>query len=101
MKIEESGAGVTVHLPHEFTFKQYREFRACYQGRAPGVAYEIDFRQVKQMDTSALGMLLLLRSHCGENQACIRLVHCNPAVRELLRVVMLDTLFCVADSVAA
>ncbi|MBF0284336.1 MAG: STAS domain-containing protein [Magnetococcales bacterium] len=91
--VEEHGQRVTLRLPKQFNFKIQREFQECYRQRPPGRAYEIDFRPVSDMDSSALGMLLLLRSHCGGDKADIRLIHCSPGIKSLLESVKFDALF--------
>jgi anti-anti-sigma regulatory factor len=45
------------------------------------------------MDSSALGMLLLLREHAGGDRSEIRIVNANTALRGTLRVAGFDKLF--------
>ncbi|MBF0135173.1 MAG: STAS domain-containing protein [Magnetococcus sp. DMHC-1] len=91
--IEENSGLVTLRLPAEFNYKSHREFRECYAHRSPKQAYVIDFSNVIKFDSSALGMLLLLRSHCGENKANIHLINCNPHVRRVLEVARFNDFF--------
>jgi len=45
------------------------------------------------MDSSALGMLLLLREHAGADRADIRIVNASGELRGTLRVAGFDKLF--------
>jgi anti-anti-sigma factor len=53
----------------------------------------IDLGDVDSMDSSALGMLLLLREHAGGDRSEIRIVNANTALRGTLRVAGFDKLF--------
>ena len=46
------------------------------------------------MDSSALGMLLLLREHAGGDRASIKIVHCQPEVKKILTIANFHPLFC-------
>ncbi|MBF0462564.1 MAG: STAS domain-containing protein [Magnetococcales bacterium] len=87
---------VTVHLPAEFNFRMHQAFRECYCHRDPGQAYEIDFQDVTTFDSSALGMLLLMRSHCGDDKADIILTNCSPRIKKILAMAMFGDYFSIA-----
>ncbi|MBF0416311.1 MAG: STAS domain-containing protein [Magnetococcales bacterium] len=82
--LSESDGWVTLQLPAEFDFKMHKELRACYCNRPPEQRYRIDFKEVTRIDSSTLGMLLLMRSYCGDDRARIQLINCNPKVKGLL-----------------
>jgi anti-anti-sigma factor len=48
---------------------------------------------VNFLDSSALGMLLLLRDHAGGEHARIRLVNCSSDVRKILTISNFSKLF--------
>ena len=52
----------------------------------------IDLEGVTSMDSSALGMLLLLREHAGGDDADIRILNAGTDLRNTLRVAGLDRL---------
>jgi anti-anti-sigma factor len=84
---------LTLQLGERFDFSIHREFHdACLRD---GVArsYVIDFSEVSSMDSSALGMLLLLREHAGADKADIRIVNAGTDLRGTLRVAGFDKLF--------
>ncbi|MBF0127939.1 MAG: STAS domain-containing protein [Magnetococcales bacterium] len=88
-----SHSTVSVRLPTEFNFKMHREFRDLYVHRSPRISYEIDFQGVTHFDSSALGMLLLMRNHCGDDQANISLINCNPRIMLILKTATFDNYF--------
>ncbi|CAK0738112.1 HptB-dependent secretion and biofilm anti anti-sigma factor [Gammaproteobacteria bacterium] len=93
--VEETDRGVKLRLPAEVDYKLQQEFRKCYRDRpaGPGVSYEIDFQAVISIDSSALGMLLLLRSHCGDDDSDIHLINCNPTIKRVFKIARFNTMF--------
>ena len=55
--------------------------------------YVVDLKGATHLDSSALGMLLLLRDHAGGESAQVSLVHCNPDVRKVLAISNFEQLF--------
>ncbi|MCY1442851.1 STAS-domain containing protein [compost metagenome] len=55
--------------------------------------YVVDLKGATYLDSSALGMLLLLRDHAGGDQAQISLIHCNADVRKILSISNFQQLF--------
>lgn len=92
---EESDGGrtVTIKLPNEFDFRAHKEFRATHQDPKPDSQYIIDFAQTEHMDSSALGMLLLMREELGNDKARVRLVNCRPNIKSLLEMASFHQLF--------
>ncbi|MGP1667011.1 MAG: STAS domain-containing protein [Rhodanobacter sp.] len=77
-----------------FDFSVHREFHdACLGEGAAARSYVIDLGEVASMDSSALGMLLLLREHAGADRADIRIVNAGSELRGTLRVAGFDKLF--------
>lgn len=93
IEIEELSGRVVVTLPEEFSYRMYREFRDIYQHRKPGVQYDIDFNLVKIIDSSALGMLLLMYEFCKGHDSRIRLLRCSSRIAGVLVYSSIDTLF--------
>ncbi|MBF0418287.1 MAG: STAS domain-containing protein [Magnetococcales bacterium] len=93
IEISENGKQVTVRLPEEFTYRIYREFRNVYVNRSDDIIYTIDFVRVISMDSSALGMLLLMHEHCKSNRSRIRLVNCSSRVAGMLSYSSVGSMF--------
>jgi len=84
---------LTLQLGERFDFTVHRDFHdACLGGR-PARSYVIDLGEVNRMDSSALGMLLLLREHAGGERSEIRIVNADSELRGTLRVAGFDKLF--------
>nr|WP_082306443.1 STAS domain-containing protein [Mizugakiibacter sediminis] len=78
---------LTIRVQERFDFSVHKQFRDAYlKLPAPARSYVIDLAGTEEMDSSALGMLLLLREHAGGDRAEIRVVNASPAVRNILRI---------------
>ena len=90
----DANAGqVTIQIDGRFDYTTNKAFREAYQDHEPGVQYEIDASKMEFMDSSALGMLLLLREHVGDPERKVRIVNCQDSVRETLKLANFDRLF--------
>lgn len=94
MTVSASGDRVTIAVVGKFDFQLYDEFRASYSETAGiGVTYQVDLSAIECLDSSALGMLLLLREHAGGNASNIQITHASPEVRRILDVANFSKLF--------
>ena len=85
---------ITLQLGERFDFSIHRDFHdACLASGRVAHTYLIDLAEVTHMDSSALGMLLLLREHAGAERADIRIVNAGAELRGTLRVAGFDKLF--------
>jgi anti-anti-sigma factor len=88
------GKVITIDISGRFDFSVHQEFRQIYESaHSPGRQYIIDLRQTEYVDSSALGMLLLLREHAGGDRANVQLLHCRPEVKKILTIANFDQLF--------
>ncbi len=85
IRIIENGNNVKLLLPKEFNFNSHGEFRDLYCHRPRGTFYEIDFKNVVKFDSAAMGILLLLRSYCGDDRTKISLVNCSDEILKQLQ----------------
>jgi len=94
MTVSASGDRVTIAVVGKFDFQLYDEFRASYSETAGiGVTYQVDLSAIECLDSSALGMLLLLREHAGGIASNIQIIHTSPEVRRILDVANFSKLF--------
>lgn len=92
--VSEDGARVTIAVAGKFDFQLYDEFRASYADTAgSGVEYIVDLSDTEYLDSSALGMLLLLREHAGGETSNIEITQASPEVRKILDVANFGKLF--------
>lgn len=89
-----SGKTLLVKLPSTFDIGIHKEFRALQTDLEPSVMdFAIDFTGTEHMDSSALGMLLLLRDELSTGSNNIALINCTDNIKELLTLARFDTLF--------
>ena len=94
MTLSEDGDQVTIAVVGKFDFQLYDEFRASYANTAGmGVTYIVDLSDTDYLDSSALGMLLLLREHAGGESSDIRVTQASVEVRKILDVANFAKLF--------
>ncbi|MBI5461669.1 MAG: STAS domain-containing protein [Gammaproteobacteria bacterium] len=95
--VSSQGDTRTLTVQGRFDFKMHRMFREMYEGAPPEIGrYVIDLNKTVYMDSSALGMLLLLREHVGGEPQRVRIVNCNAEIRKILEVARFDMLFEIA-----
>jgi len=88
------GSQLTIKIGGRFDFSAHQTFRQAYESAAPGVThFVIDMADATYLDSSALGMLLLLRDHAGGDSAAIRIINCNPDVHKILTISNFGQLF--------
>ena len=92
--IDEQKAQVTIAIEGRFDFAQHKAFRDAYRDVDPkAMTFIVDLFDASYLDSSALGMLLLLREHAGGDRADIRIVNAGSALRGTLKVAGFDKLF--------
>ena len=91
---QAQGSELRIHVEGRFDFGSHEEFRAAYQQHpVEFVRYQVEMRKTTYLDSSALGMLLLLREHAGGETAEICLANCNADVRRILNISNFEQLF--------
>ncbi len=86
---------VHIVLGPQLTFDQYQEFRKAYEGRAKTSKFIVDFTRTTYIDSSALGMLLVLREYVDNDRTRVELLHVGPDVLRILKMACFDQLFTV------
>ena len=85
---------VTIMVGGHFDFSVHKPFREAYRNTdGNNLRYVIDLRDINYIDSSALGMLLVLREHAGGDAARVRIINTAPAVNEILTIANFPTLF--------
>ena len=87
---------ITVHVKGRFNFEAHSQFRAAYQNEASGdkpKRFILDLAGTDYIDSSALGMLLLLREEAGGNDADIQICNARPEIRKILETANFQRLF--------
>ena len=87
-----AGDQVTIAISGRFDFNSHQEFREAVENVAKDCNCIVDLEATTYLDSSALGMLLLLRD--GGRQ--VRIVGCSEEVRRVLEIANFHRLFEVA-----
>lgn len=92
--MEDGGRAITIKVSGRFDFSVHPAFRDAYEHLTATVEhYRVDLSDASYLDSSALGMLLLLRDHAGGDSASVEILKCNPDVRKILTISNFDQLF--------
>ena len=93
-QVSPDGGELTIAISGRFDFSLHQEFRDSYaQLESAPHRYRIDLAEADYLDSSALGMLLILRDHAGGDQAEVEIVNCNGDVRKILTISNFEQLF--------
>lgn len=89
------GKEAVVSISGRFDFSAHGEFRQVLDGLGAVrfSKYTVDMGAVDDMDSAALGMLLLLRDAVGGEKANVHLVRCRAEIREMLKRANFQDLF--------
>lgn len=88
------GSTLTIRIRGRFDFSSHQEFRDAYESADGNVSsYRIDMSETTYLDSSALGMLLLLRDFAGGDNSRIHILDCNSDVRRILTISNFEQLF--------
>lgn len=92
--VSADGNQVTIYIQGRFDFSSHQEFRAAYEklSRSPNL-FRIDLQGTTYLDSSALGMLLLLRDFAGGDKANIEITNCTSDVKKILTISNFEQLF--------
>jgi anti-anti-sigma factor len=93
-KQADGGSELIISIKGRFDFSAHQDFRNAYESvDGPPESYQIDMSETTYLDSSALGMLLLLRDYAGGDSARISISHCNNDVRKILTISNFEQLF--------
>lgn len=94
--LEQENGKAVVKLSGRFDFNSHREFRASYEGVLGDTNLReiaVDLAGVDYLDSSALGMLLLLRDKATAASKSVSLANCRGNVRQVLDIANFGKLF--------
>jgi len=94
IKTERSpdGSEFTIAVEGRFDFNAHREFRDAVKSMDKGTRCVVDLASTIYLDSSALGMLLLLKDQASD----VRIIKCTPDVKKVLQIANFDRIFTVA-----
>ncbi len=97
INISDNKKSVTIKIIGRFDFSLHNEFRKSYKDVNLSTGeYIVDLTSTEYLDSSALGMLLLLKEH-AESQGCnVKLSGFSPEIKEILTIASFDKIFVLA-----
>ncbi|SFX43252.1 STAS domain-containing protein [Marinospirillum alkaliphilum] len=73
-RTENQGRTIFINVTERFDFNQHAVFRKLLNDAKDGCEFVVDLTAAEYMDSSALGLLLLLRKKAGNNRVELRYV---------------------------
>lgn len=96
VNVVSANGNTVLQLRGRFDFNAHREFRQAIDAAVavPTVKeVRVDLAGVEYLDSSALGMLLMLRDRCKGADKTVSLSNCRGAVKQVLDIANFSKLF--------
>ena len=92
--ISDDKKSATLKVDGRFDFSLHNEFRKTYKDMGiENGEYIVDLSSTEYLDSSALGMLLLLKEHAEATSSKVKIVKANEEIKEILHIASFDKLF--------
>lgn len=94
--VSVEGSIGTMRLIGQFDFNLHKDFRQVSQELLDNPAVQeihVDFDQVPFLDSSALGMLLLLKERAAGQKKSMILINCREAVMQVFEIACFNKMF--------
>ena len=93
-EISDDGKELVIGVSGRFDFSVHQDFRRAYEHSGDDTdRYVLDLDRTEHLDSSALGMLLMLREFAGGSRSDVRIVNCGDGVRKILGTANFQKLF--------
>ncbi len=90
----DDGKTLMLKVGGKFDFSMHNDFRKAYKDESISSGnYEIDLSGTDYLDSSALGMLLLLKEFAESQSSKVIIKNVAPEVRQILDIASFDKLF--------
>lgn len=86
----DDGKTVTITVDGRFDFSVHKDFRNTYKDFDAGMNFRVNLSGTEYLDSSALGMLLLLKKHSNED---VIIEKPNEEVKRVLTIANFDKVF--------
>ena len=97
ISVSRSDYETVISIKGRFNFEMHPQFRAAYKEdereKNPNRRFIVDLAGAEYLDSSALGMLLLLRELTDSDYDNLEIVNSPPEVRKILETANFDRLF--------
>lgn len=93
-QISDDGKTLTLSITGRFDITMYKDFGDAYKDHLESISKcVLDMAEAEYLDSSALGMLLMLRERIGGENADLDIINCNPGIRKIFTTANFDKLF--------
>jgi len=90
-RLSDDGKTVDIIVSCQFDYAIHQPFRDAYRNvTTPGVTFRVDLSKPNYMDSSALGMILLLKEHADKLGGRVVIVKPNASVLKILSIANFD-----------
>ncbi len=94
VNISGDNKSATIKINGRFDFSQHNEFRKSYKDVSiTSGQYLVDLAGTDYLDSSALGMLLLLKEQADSQSCSIKLTGFTDEIKEILVIASFDKIF--------
>lgn len=98
IEVSTNNETATIKVIGRFDFSSQRDFRNAYQNQEQAIIeYVVDLSQTEYIDSSALGMLLLLKEYVESKNGQSKLSQPAPEIKKILTMSNFDQLFTISD----
>ena len=83
-----------IKIQGRFDFSVHQDFKNAYESPSTkSNKFEVDMRGTTYLDSSALGMLLLLRDYAGGDAATVSITNSSADIKKILTISNFEQLF--------
>ena len=94
MSVADDKKTATMRINGRFDFSLHNDFRKAYKDVSINAGqYAVDLSGTEYLDSSALGMLLLLKEHADSQSSTVRLLGFSDEIKEILTIASFDKIF--------
>ncbi|MBF0226366.1 MAG: STAS domain-containing protein [Desulfobacterales bacterium] len=93
-ELSQDGKVLTVGIPDRFDITLFQSFTEAYKSKIESISkIVVDLSNTKYIDSSALGMLMLMRERAGGEKAKVDIINASPNVKKILVIANFQKLF--------
>ena len=90
----DTGGQLTIKIQGRFDFSVHQDFKNAYESTDnKSNKFEVDMSGTSYLDSSALGMLLLLRDYAGGDSSTIDITNSSADIKKILTISNFEQLF--------
>ena len=94
VELKKDTSELVIKISGRFDFSKHQELREASEQAGSNIKQVIvDLRATEYVDSSALGMLLVLRDKIGGEKQKVKIVNAKPEVKKILEIASFDKLF--------